>query len=346
MARKKQPKTARPARFGHIEAMYNWGERGLWDYSEQNARVVKPSRSMLTRSPTWGSTQLKFLPQRYDVRGHDHPRQDVKPYPLKAGKPVRAGGDDPASLAKFGSLAVPVVDAALSPAEQKRINVYYEYPDKAITNRKVGGLTDYWTSKAGVPYSHIMINRPSMNSEYVLLHETLHVVRHSPTAGRDRDIEEAKTDLETIARLPYASFLRMKKTHTGYYRFLPGDPWQNAVHDRILLTGSIERSLSGEEARRRVDRVFNRTRLSRLRITETLKRDACGCAKSKRQSSRMSPEDVDRYFKVALKDGTRIDIHLSLNGRLTKPEVRDLIRRQYRNAVAVWEWKDGRLTKF
>lgn len=344
MARKQQQKTARPARWSHVEQMYNWGPRGLWDFSEQNARVVKPSRRMLQTSPIWRVPQLKILPEKYDVAGQDHPRTDVQSYPLASGKAVRAGGDDPPALDRFGKKVVPLVDASLSKPEQDALNVYYEYPDANLRNRKVGGLTDYWHSRAGIPYSHVMVNKGSMNSEYLLLHETLHVSRHSPTFNRDIDREEAKTDLETIARLPYAAFLRMKETHTGYYRFLPGDPWKNAVHDRILLTGSIEKNLTGPAARRRVDQVFARTRLSRLRITDRPTAPplrGLGRARGSRSSPRLSPEGADRYFEIVLADGTRVNVHLSVSEPLTKREIRDLLRRQYRNAVAVNEYRDG-----
>jgi hypothetical protein len=335
MARKKASRSQRNARFNWLEQLYDFGQKGVWDFSEQNARVVEPSRALVVPSPNWRSTRLSKLPEGFDVRGYDHPRKDVRPFFMRSRTPVYAGSDADADIDRFGKTAIPAINASLSPGEQGKLHAYYEYPDLSIKNPKIGGMTDFWVSRAGIPYSHVSIGKRSLGSDHILIHETVHVARQSNRTGNDRDVEEAKTELETVARMPYKAFMGMQKT-LGYYIFLKEDPWKAAQHDRLLLTGGLQVNLAGPSARRRVDEVFHKTKLSKLRI-----HDRVGPVRGKAKGFRMSPEDVDRYFEVLLGDGRRVQVHLSMVGSATYREIGQMLRERYAGAVMVYEFRDG-----
>jgi hypothetical protein len=325
-------------RMKHVSDMYSWGPAGVMDYSERH-RVVIPE----TTKDVAGES-LRMLPSQYDVVNHDIPRQDVVRYDIKSNDYVRVGGDSQKNIRKFANWGFPVLGNSFSNDELNTLKLYYEYPSR--NNMRMGsynilGLT---TTSDETPdkrvFSMIEMSRHAMGDEPTLIHETLHAVRANDGIEiRDEDKDEAFVELDTLARLTHKGYKQMQEL-PGYYSYLT-DHKNKMRQDRILLTGSENKRLSGRDATNRVAEVFHKTNIYRLRASEGLVVDRKGKARKKVTVSTY-PEWLNRYFEIVTNTNEKLNIHMSFRKPVPIGEVVTQLKKKYPGLRKVNEWMDGR----
>jgi hypothetical protein len=320
--------------------MYWWGDRGIWDYGEQNTNVVNPTKEMVKNG------RLKELPPHFDVRGFDMPRPDIRGYKNSVGRLVRVGNDSQQNIGVFGAFAIPKINAAFNTNELSRLNLYFEYPSNRVTGG-VLGQTDSITAPDGRDYSQIEINRHAMKDEPTIVHEVIHALRYlDDYENEDQDIDEAQTELETVARVSRDGLMKMRNC-LGYYSYMTNG-WEKLKQDRILLTGSLDRNLDGETARRRVKELFHKSNIFRLRVGVMTNRKGKRNRKLVRvdpNKMRRVPEWLDRFFYVISPDKLKIKMHIQSKKYVPLREVIKDIKTEYGKTSKIWEYRDGKKVK-
>jgi len=210
MANKKSQEQERQHWLGQ---MYDWGEKGIDDFSRTAKRVVKPTNKLVSGRGL--QSELKVLPAKFDVNGFDMPRLDVNQYKAKTGKIIRVGNDSKTNRGLFGSFFMPKMNNSFTGKEIDQMNLYYEYPDAKIEKNTLGECA-YWESddseKKQMRYVVIGINRKNIKDEATILHETIHANRFAEGVEiRDVDQDEAYVELETIARVSKAGLMKMNR---------------------------------------------------------------------------------------------------------------------------------------
>jgi hypothetical protein len=320
-----------------VTNLYHWGRRGRADYAERADNVVKPKPSMFTTTE-YGGRRLKTLPDDHDVDGEDMPRHDVKRVPTRSGNSVLVGSSSSGAAERFKRSQIPNLQRAFTDDEQRRLEVYYEYPDTRMAKHDLGECFYLKSPTDNTRYSVINIAPTQLDDEATVVHETLHSLREQRGPRiRDVDSDEAEVELETLARVSYDGLMKMQK-NLGYYAFLDNG-WQALQEDRVLLTGGLKKSLQGEAARKRVRAVFAKTNMSKLKI---------GSSGSKRSSGRCSckkapsvPEWLDRFFEVDLPGRPSVQVHL--NQKQNKPlrSIVSSLRKKF-GTFRLYEWRDGK----
>lgn len=330
---KKPPRRATKQREDWVTTMYDFGAPGVADYSHRHNVVVAPSPD------TVSGGKLKYLPREFDVHGYDHPRKDIRAYKTKVGDHVRVGGESQEKIRFFGGYGVPIINRSFDEGEIDRLNVYYEYPSSRVRGGTMG-TTDNWISDTGIKHSIIDINPRYIKDEPTILHETIHAMRfRDGIEGKDVDEDEALTELETVARVSRKGLFQMRHA-LGYYSWMTNG-FEKMKEDRILLTGSLDRSLTGETARRRVLEVFPRTHLARLKIGQISDRKK----KKRMVESRIdevAPEWLDRYFKIVLKTGSVVNRHMRFKKPVPLASIVGKMKARYGSDLyQVFEYDDG-----
>jgi hypothetical protein len=337
--RKVKPSQKRNAagREDWIVSMYDFGHRGIWDYGERNNKIVAPT------SETVKDGKLKVLPSEYDVVGYDHPRPDIRGYKTKANDLIRVGNDSQSNIHLFGGYGIPLINRSFSEPEISRLEAYYEYPSSRLTGGTMG-TTDNWISDSGLKHSIIDVNRKYMKDEPTIVHETIHAMRfRDGLEEKDVDTDEAMVELETIARVSRKGLFQMRNA-LGYYSYLTNG-FEKMKQDRVLLTGSLDKNLTGEEAKRRVREVFHKTNIARLKIGQMNDR------RKKKKAARivsqykdvMAPEWISRSFEIVLKDGRRVSRSMSFERRAPLADIVSQIKKDFAGELRkISEWRDGK----
>jgi hypothetical protein len=314
--------------------MYDWGQKGIEDFSHKSNRVVAPTTKLVSGRGL--ASELRNLPADYDVQGFDLPRQDINQYKSKTGKLVRVGNDAKANRGLFGSFFMPKLNGSFTEKEINAMNLYYEYPDAKIDNNTLGECA-YWQSDDGkrnqTKYVVIGVNKKNVRDEATVLHETVHANRFADGIEiRDVDQDEAYVELETIARVSKAGLMRMNAPDMlGYYSYLGAKGWEKLKEDRILLTGSLDRHLTGDAVHQRVKDVFPKSNISKLMI-----------AARKSKKKELPGEWMERYFKVDVPGGDEIEVQMEFKKRSTTPMVVKDLKEKYGRNISIWEWRDGK----
>lgn len=335
-------------RIKHIMDMYSWGHAGIADYSELNKNVVPET----TQHVRYGS--LITLPPQYDVEHHDLPRNDITRYDIKSEDYVRIGGDSKKNVKSFAKWGFPILGRALSNDELNTLRLYYEYPSRNRIFRdngrgeKVLGLTT-----SSIPddpeditlhNSVIEFHRDAMGDEPTLVHETMHAVRANEGVElRDEDKDEAFVELETLARISPHGYKQMQRL-PGYYSFLTNSN-EKMKQDRVLLTGGINKSLSGRNATNRVAEVFDKTNIYRIQQSKGVVVDRKVKNKKGKRTMRfvdVVPEWLDRSFEVVLAGNKRLNVHMRFKKPVTPGVIVTNLKQSYPTLVKVNEWMDGR----
>lgn len=334
---------------------YHWGNRGRNDFGERNQKVVQPRPEMFVGDPMMGR-RLRNLPDQHDVLGEDMPRPDIQRVQTRAGNGVLVGSAERGAGARFAKSQIPKLANAFTNEEQNRLEVYYEYPDRSLAQNELG-MCYYLQSPADRKrYSVITIQKKQVDDEATVVHETLHSLREQKGQRvADTDADEAEVELETLARVSYAGLMDMK-SNLGYYAYLPNG-WQALQQDRVLLTGSLKRSLQGDAARAAVRAKFKQTNMSKLKIAGSPRRvpqtKRAAVAKSGRTTAAPSkraakskqyyaPEWLDRFFDIDLPGKARVQVHLNQSENQSDREiVRDLEKR-FGKSARIYEYVDGK----
>jgi hypothetical protein len=115
------------------------------------------------------------------------------------------------------------------------------------------------------------ISALALGFDYAVIHEVVHALRHHQ--GRDdANIvkEEVWTDLETLARVPYACIRQIDygwgKLHRlpNYWDYLGEKGYEAFRADRRLLTGGLKQNIGNARAVARVRAVYAQTKLAAL----------------------------------------------------------------------------------
>jgi hypothetical protein len=257
--------------------------------------------------------------ERYDLEGHDHPRKDVKKIPKTY---YKYAGAPPKRLRATTKTAEKVLRKNFTAKERKDIG-------KVI----IEGVSPSKKSWAGqnthdpaTNVSVIEIAPIYTGDEDVYTHELVHARRQGSgeeCIRRDLNKEETQTEFETVGRISAP-----KKKLAGYYQFIKGgNEKEDIKHDRILLTGSMDKKRKGKRFMADVKKKYKDSRI---------------------KDAHFSPaENLDRYFQVILPNKKRIEIH-----RRYKPKIRDSkakilkeFKSKYGKGITAYEWENGKRVK-
>jgi hypothetical protein len=214
VTKKKQPMN----RENYIIGMYDFGNKGIEDYDHLHKKII-PASEKLVKKSKYGM-RLKKLDSTLDVEGYDMPRKDVERVRIEGGKYIRIGGDTIKRNAEyFKKYIIPAINRSFTRDELNGTEIYIEYPSKSISN-KFDGLATHYDSDKNIKFTIIDLARKKDIPGAV--HEILHAVRFSKNKMmRNRNIDEAETDLETLMRL--SKYERKKlPCNDGYYQFVKG----------------------------------------------------------------------------------------------------------------------------
>lgn len=172
-----------------------------------------------------------------------------------------------------------------------------------------------------------------------IIHELIHGLRGIRGTGpRDFDVEEKQTELEEVARIKNIYSDANWNIGSGYYQFVDSvaDAWGDSdevttevldaimravEHDRLLLTGSLDKNLVGEAAITRTAQKYPESVIS---------------------TAWFSPaERVDRYFVVQRPGMREADVHLRFDDPPDESKVMSGLTKLYGSDAEIWEWKDG-----
>ncbi len=172
-----------------------------------------------------------------------------------------------------------------------------------------------------------------------IIHELIHGLRRIRGVDpRDFDAEEKQTELEEVARIKNIYNDSNWSTGSGYYQFIDSvaDAWGDSdevttevldaimkavEHDRVLLTGSIDKNLIGEAAVTRTAQKYPESMIA---------------------SAWFSPgERVDRYFVVQRPGMREAHVHLRFDDPPDESKVMSGLTKLYGSDAEIWEWKDG-----
>lgn len=323
-----------------VEQMYDWGNKGIEDFSVKAKRIVAPTTKLVSGRGLM--SELRKLPEEFDVQGFDLPRDDINQYKSKTGKLVRVGNDAKANRGMFGSFFLPKFNGSFNDKEINGMNLYYEYPDAKMDTHTLGECA-YWASDDGkknqTKYVVIGINKKNVKDEATIIHETIHANRFADGIEiRDVDKDEAYVELETIARVSKNGLMRMNAPDMlGYYSYLGAKGWEKLKEDRILLTGSLDKHLSGDNVHKRVKEVFSKSNISKLLIARRK-----GKSMVNQTKQQMPGEWRDRFFHIDVPGQDEIDKHMQFRRTMTNAEVVDHLKKQYGKNISIWEWRDGK----
>lgn len=286
-------------------------------------------------------------PSGYDIRlekgdpedYRDTPRPDIKGMKNKGGKLVRVGSSKKGYHKDFKEQVLPIIDRNFSKQELRDMNLYFEYPAGTAKSRWAGQCS-HQTSRSGKKYAVISLRDQYRHDEEVVTHELVHARRYAKGEElRDKDRNEAETDLETAGRVSPGYF---DKIACGYYQKIKRDPGitdcQLRTEDRVLLTGSKGRAMKGKKLVKAVKERYPKSNIARFGGGGDRKPGACavnGCIPP-------ALEWRDRYFTIRLPDGGTVEHHVQFVQKATLAQVRELLTDQFGQNIRVVEWHDGK----
>ncbi|MHA1167587.1 MAG: hypothetical protein ACTSRU_07175 [Candidatus Hodarchaeales archaeon] len=295
----------------------------------------------------------------HDWNNFDRPRKDVKKIKNKGGQNTYLGAKNKSQMNELTNLSNFVLAKNFSSREQRRIgrmlvNVAQTKKNWAGSHMRYNGAS-------------VITLAPTNISENVLVHEMIHADRWARGHHtRDKDIEESKTELETIARSSeplddfhldgggYYSTLPevrevARKARTSEITYAEYKSKSNRLikkaitEDRILLTGSMSKSLSGKQAVKSVEKNYSKSHMARANITG--RRRTNYKSKNRRAIEGWNPENQDRYFEIQPKGKKRkAQAHYNFpKGK--KSDIRSIkkdLHEKFGKGSKIWEWKDGK----
>lgn len=189
------------------------------------------------------------------------------------------GGNDPATVASFREQGLPVIRDAFLPGEIED-TVYVEWGTPDLV-KGAGGNAVYGGRKN--PLNIVAVKSDSTGGAWPVVHEMVHYVNRARYGQRNvqGNKDEVLTELETLARIPVAEIERYVQVYEqqgqidGYYNRLK-DPVAGILHDRVLMTGSLEGRLRGTAARDRAIAVLEQSALARAMLKPGDRRTAPG----------------------------------------------------------------------
>jgi hypothetical protein len=174
---------------------------------------------------------------------------------------IYLGTDTQGSLTKFEEERLPGVRKVLGAAGVER-DLYLEFGMQSPTgNKKTGGFYSDVAAVRGLkPHHAVGLGKDHANG-YTALHELVHAIRHergwARTIRRMNPYEEVDTCLETIGVMEPQTLDEMirdfeggQRGAVGYYQIFT-DPVGAILYDRVLMTGSVGRALTIDEAHER-----------------------------------------------------------------------------------------------
>jgi len=271
-----------------------------------------------------------------DILYLDMPRGDVVSFKSKAGRKVYVGSSIRARREALKAAAKNVLDSNFTVDEVRSMGgLYFE---ASCPTRRAAATCEHVRLGGGRDANIISVKRDYLDNEWVLTHELVHARRFGTGESLtcfDRNAEEKRTELETVARVK-----DFENIHVGYYQYLARKPggWtviikggkrrmthpkvEEAIKkDRIGLTGSLNKSLKGKEAVERVKEYYPKSEIFKVHFSE--------------------PEKLDRYFLVKV-GGMEINLHVRYDEPVTLDQIREDMRRAYGPDAEVWEYIEGK----
>lgn len=291
-------------------------------------------------------------------------RPDIRVHPGASGTIfLAANKKDP--FVEFEENVLPGVRAALD-GSGIATDIYLEFGVTAIANnpRVLGNHVKVHHPEK--PYHAVAVNAQFRYSLLNALHEIVHTIREErgwkhPSTWHD----EFETDLMTVAIMAPDRMRELLANLAAYIpdeagAYLPFDSPAEAIRfDRVLLTGSVDRALSVDEAYARVrDReVAGQTNLYKTVVfrggratymLEAKRADEASARRSRRvvtvrlssrpRSARLANGAGFRLFH-ALLGGREVVVHVTQHAGVTKAEVVAYLTRRL-GATAVWECRN------
>lgn len=269
----------------------------------------------------------------------DRPREDILSFKNKSGRISYVGHRNPATRRSTTKSVKGILRDSFSAREMGSINgVLFDVKSKGM-----GGAAGSHIRWGGDSY--IALRTDYANDEEVIIHELVHARRHAQgDYVRDRDREEAETDLETMARMKNFN----NRGRTGYYQFLPevrqtskrDGPaaaqrlmLQLQAEDRRLVTGDVNKHFKGKVAVKNVKRAYPQSHISKMNRR----------SRHSGYSSR-TLENIDRYFEVqppGYKRKAQVHLHYP-QGKSNLNTIKKDLRGQFGDGSKIWEWRDGK----
>jgi len=228
------------SRKNYVHQMFGWGKGGEKDYNT-TAKIIKKQTPELLMSSKFGP-RLKILPNQFDVKDYDMPRNDIKRVKIN-NKYIYIGGDKK-DIQKFKVKILPKLKNIFVNTDDKNFKVYIELSSKdkdLISNKKTGiiryAVEQCYISGKNKNYAIIDTNNNGIRLS-TITHELIHASRCvSKNRSNNDHKEETETALETVSRLPLKYLKEQLKNrvhgNTGYYDFLGGTP--DILSDKQLI---------------------------------------------------------------------------------------------------------------
>lgn len=357
----KKAKNSVAARKDYVRTMLSENNRGvLIDWGRRSKKTVSERDYVSSHDPKTGrdfidpekvGTLAKvrhgvMAEKSCDIEGIDVPMANIRSAKTKSGKVIRYGASSKSFLNQFPKSVLALLNAAFTNEELRKTTAYIEYGG-GQNKGFAGNAWQYKNQSQQKTFSIIALSSKYKNNPEVIIHEFVHARRHAyGEHSRDRDREEAETDLETMGRLTENELLQ---SSCGYYQYLvSGDGStekrdrkirQLQLEDRRLLTKKPNTRMKGVPLRKRIKEVFPKTHISLYaRYGKRAARHGYACP--------AQAEWIDQYFQVVAPGGRKSELHIHFQKKEDPRRTRSrLIKEQVAKngpKCKIYEWRDGK----
>lgn len=251
--------------------------------------------------------------------------------------------------------------------ENLHIDLGVELP--SMGDEKAGGQS---RTINGEP--HLLIapgDAPPWFYRHLITHELVHAQREKEGRGYENNhaVEEIETELEALARTPYPVLKEIidhhdqipGRTSYGYWKWYAAvfetDAIATMVNDRKILTGSLQRHLTGPDVARRVRQLYHMTGLGQMTsvmdfydslphdfpIRTSPRRRPRLTATVSRRATKMKRGQVRRTFIVRVKKGDRT-VTVDAGREIPVAAIAKSLRTGL-GASAVWECRNCKMVR-